>query len=92
MNLPFFRTDYHFWMDEPDRQFVVVRAYTQAATASEARVVGRPAALAAANVEGAKVEYLLGTTVPVPGVTAAKAPHLRKTAPERFGSARLEKA
>lgn len=86
----FFRTDYHFWVDRPERQLIVVRGYTQAATASEARAAGRPSALEAANVKDAKVEYLLGTTVPVPGVTSLKPPQLRRPVPQRFGSAVLE--
>jgi hypothetical protein len=73
MNLPFFRTDYHFLVRQPEHRLVIVRGYAQAESAAEARAVGRPAILAAANVE-----YLLEATVPVPGVTAPRAPELLK--------------
>lgn len=91
MNLPFFRTDYHFWVDQPQQKLVVVRGYTQSATASEARAIGRSAALAVAKVADVSVHYFLGTTVPVPGVTTAKAPQLRKPAYQHIESALLEK-
>ena len=77
MNLPYFRTDHHFWTKSPDGHIVVVRTYAAATSATEARVATRSQALQAAGLETSGAEYFLRTTVQVPGVTQPRAPELR---------------
>lgn len=74
MTQPIFRTDHVFWSNSDANYVTVVRAYTGASTATEARANSRGASAAASGLPLSKLVYVLGATVPVPGVTTPRAP------------------
>jgi len=74
--LRMFRTDHVFAAPGNPPGGLLARTYALAETCAEARVIGRKQLEACHASQLTGLEYVLGATVPTPGVRTVKAPRL----------------